>query len=259
MSLFNLLLIIFIFLHTFTCSSTLGEILKRERRFSPVAKRLYTLAQEHSDQQEATTRKHAPLPPLIMAPFTPSKFSSPIKREREAILEFSLYTHSRLPTVDSPKVHMTPLNPSTILTAAFTSIKVGPHAPHFKSYTFFSDDPENPEKGQMVLQTPIELTRKDAKGRMNSERMKIGKAPIGPDGKAINLHHLFQEDGICFEVSRRTHLHKRFHNSFHPRLSQRSSKINRHRFRLFREAYWKRRILDLEAPSKKSVRKGLFD
>ncbi|WP_082355222.1 HNH/ENDO VII family nuclease [Bacillus sp. FJAT-22090] len=33
---------------------------------------------------------------------------------------------------------------------------------------------------------------KDARGRTNLERMKKGLAPLGPDGKHINLHHTTQ-------------------------------------------------------------------
>ena len=44
---------------------------------------------------------------------------------------------------------------------------------------------------------------KDALGRTNRERMKQGLAPIGKDGKAVELHHLKQKnDGICVLISR---------------------------------------------------------
>src|SRR5690606_33302359 len=35
---------------------------------------------------------------------------------------------------------------------------------------------------------------KDARGRTNFERMKKGLAPLGPDGKSINLHHMTQRN-----------------------------------------------------------------
>ena len=34
----------------------------------------------------------------------------------------------------------------------------------------------------------------DSKQRSNIDRMKIGRAPIGKDGKPINLHHLNQKN-----------------------------------------------------------------
>lgn len=40
----------------------------------------------------------------------------------------------------------------------------------------------------------IDINMKDARGRTNLERMKKGLAPLGPDGKSINLHHTTQRN-----------------------------------------------------------------
>src|SRR5699024_12425421 len=36
----------------------------------------------------------------------------------------------------------------------------------------------------------IDPNKKDAVGRTNLDRMNKGLAPLGPDGKSINLHHM---------------------------------------------------------------------
>jgi hypothetical protein len=38
----------------------------------------------------------------------------------------------------------------------------------------------------------IDPNRLDSMGRTNIERMKQGVSAIGPDGKSINLHHIYQ-------------------------------------------------------------------
>ncbi|MDI3412499.1 HNH/ENDO VII family nuclease [Bacillus sonorensis] len=48
----------------------------------------------------------------------------------------------------------------------------------------------------------------------NLELMKSGKAPIGEDGKPINLHHLIQkEPGTMLEILHTTH--KKYHKVLH--------------------------------------------
>ena len=46
----------------------------------------------------------------------------------------------------------------------------------------------------------------DARGRRNLERMQKGLAPVGPDGKSINLHHMTQKhNGSIAEVTQTFH------------------------------------------------------
>ena len=38
----------------------------------------------------------------------------------------------------------------------------------------------------------------DARGRTNIERMERGLAPVGPDGRPVELHHMTQQENIGF-------------------------------------------------------------
>ncbi len=82
--------------------------------------------------------------------------------------------------------------------------------------------------------------QKDARGRTNIERMKKGLAPIGKDGKSINLHHADQtENGPLYEVS--DSMHKKHYNDLHTNTGQEPSDIDRPEFDSFRADYWKNR------------------
>ncbi|MEI7079074.1 HNH/ENDO VII family nuclease, partial [Pectobacterium versatile] len=102
--------------------------------------------------------------------------------------------------------------------------------------------------------------RVDKFGDSNVERMRQGNAPIGHDGKEINLHHLTQDEpGPMAEVSSTFHskndrtLHmysnqwdktwvgpdgvRRTYNSAPP-------SMNRGPFNQWKKSYWKTRSLD---------------
>ncbi len=83
----------------------------------------------------------------------------------------------------------------------------------------------------------------DAFGRTNVDRMKKGLAPIGPDGKSMELHHMTQrQSGSIAEVT------KTFHNSnystIHINMGRMPSGINRKEFGKWRGSYWKNRAND---------------
>ncbi|MBN2065035.1 MAG: hypothetical protein JW745_09560, partial [Sedimentisphaerales bacterium] len=62
--------------------------------------------------------------------------------------------------------------------------------------------------GQKVYQRNdlIDLNIFDARGRSNLQRMEKGLAPIGPDGKSMNLHHSLQtNDSALFEMTQTFH------------------------------------------------------
>ena len=153
------------------------------------------------------------------------------------------------PQAGTPK--KTPLNASTVLKAALRLIKVGPDA-HFKNCYHFSPD-ENDEEGQIVLQAYIDPSKKDNNGRTNIERMEKGSAPLGPEGKSMNLHHLFQENGFLAELTSTTH--QQFHGFLHYRVRPGSSHIDRRAFNRIRSRYWKKRasVLAQEKQSKRSL------
>ncbi|UZQ51471.1 HNH/ENDO VII family nuclease [Clostridium kluyveri] len=71
----------------------------------------------------------------------------------------------------------------------------------------------------------------------NVERMASGRAPIGYDGKTINLHHLTQtQSGSIAEVSQS--FHQKNYSTIHINTGELPSGINRGVFDTWREDYW---------------------
>lgn len=89
----------------------------------------------------------------------------------------------------------------------------------------------------------IEPMRVDAQGVTNLERMLQGKAPIGPDGWQIQLHHMLQtQEGPIAEVTRT--FHQMYTRIIHIDPPTVASRIDRATFRIWREAYWTQRARD---------------
>lgn len=83
----------------------------------------------------------------------------------------------------------------------------------------------------------------DATGRSNIERMKLGLAPTGKDGKSLDLHHMKQQnDGLLVEMSNTAH--KECTDILHR--YTKVSEIDRPAFNLQKAAYWKTRAKDFE-------------
>jgi filamentous hemagglutinin len=83
----------------------------------------------------------------------------------------------------------------------------------------------------------------DARGRTNLERMQKGLAPIGPDGKSMNLHHTTQtQKGPIAEMTET--FHKDNHKVIHINPPSIPSGIDRLEFDRWRSAYWKARAKD---------------
>ena len=84
---------------------------------------------------------------------------------------------------------------------------------------------------------------KDAIGRTNIERMKSGIAPIGKDGKSIELHHLKQKDnGIIVELTSQEHnINSKILHQY-----KTTSEIDRQSFNAFKRQYWRNRAKDFE-------------
>lgn len=79
----------------------------------------------------------------------------------------------------------------------------------------------------------------------NIERMADGNAPIGYDGKSVNLHHLLQTpDGAIVEVS--NSFHKKYYSIIHMNTGKSPSLINRNEFRKWASKYWMNRSLDFQ-------------
>jgi hypothetical protein len=83
----------------------------------------------------------------------------------------------------------------------------------------------------------------DPKGRTNVDRMERGLAPIGPDGKSLNLHHTTQRnDGALAEVSQT--FHQQNARTLHINPNSTPSGIDRAAFEAFRRDYWAARARD---------------
>ena len=79
----------------------------------------------------------------------------------------------------------------------------------------------------------------------NVERMASGRAPIGYDGKSVNLHHLSQTpDGPIVEVSQS--FHNKYYSTIHMNTGQSPSIIDRDVFKQWKSDYWKNRALDFD-------------
>jgi hypothetical protein len=74
----------------------------------------------------------------------------------------------------------------------------------------------------------------------NVERMASGRAPIGFDGKSVEVHHLIQtQSGALAEMS--STFHSRYYSTIHINTGQLPSGINRSAFDVWRSAYWANR------------------
>ncbi|MCC8422425.1 hemagglutinin repeat-containing protein [Photorhabdus thracensis] len=105
-----------------------------------------------------------------------------------------------------------------------------------------------PFKGNKVYQRNdlFDPSRIDPKsGKTNVELMRAGRAPIGNDGKPVNLHHMLQkQDGPIAEVTQS--FHKDNHKVIHINDNSIPSGINRSEFNKWRSDYWKQRANDFK-------------
>lgn len=82
-------------------------------------------------------------------------------------------------------------------------------------------------------------------GKTNLQLMEKGRAPIGHDGKPINLHHMTQRhDGPIAEVTQS--FHKDNSKIIHINDNSIPSGINRNQFNQWRSYYWKNRANDFK-------------
>lgn len=91
----------------------------------------------------------------------------------------------------------------------------------------------------------IDPNMKDARGRTNLERMKKGLAPLGPDGKSVNLHHTTQRNESSIAEVTQT-FHQENSSIIHINPNTIPSGINRTEFNKWRTEYWKNRAKDYE-------------
>ena len=85
----------------------------------------------------------------------------------------------------------------------------------------------------------------DSQGRTNAQRMKQGLAPIGTDGKSVNIHHIDQTDtGPVMEITATEH--QQNYSKLHTNTGQSPSQINRNEFNKWRKNYWEWRSDNLD-------------
>ena len=84
----------------------------------------------------------------------------------------------------------------------------------------------------------------DKQGRTNTQRMEQGLAPIGKDGKSVNIHHIDQTDtGPVKEITATEH--QKSYSVLHENTGQSPSNINRGEFNKWRKDYWEWRSNNL--------------
>ena len=91
----------------------------------------------------------------------------------------------------------------------------------------------------------IDPNKVDKMGRTNVERMEQGLAPLGPDGKSINLHHMTQtNESAIVEVTQTFHQENKCIIHINPNIIP--SGIDRNTFNSWRKSYWKNRANDFK-------------
>jgi len=83
----------------------------------------------------------------------------------------------------------------------------------------------------------------DSRGRSNLQRMQKGLAPIGPDGKSVNLHHMTQSNTSPLAEMTQT-FHQQNSKVIHINPNITPSGVDRNAFGKFRRDYWKNRVND---------------
>jgi hypothetical protein len=90
----------------------------------------------------------------------------------------------------------------------------------------------------------INLAAKDEAGLTNYERMAMGRPPVGPDGEAMNLHHMGQcNDCAIAEVTQT--FHNTYNRALHINPKKWGSAIDRPVFDKWRSQYWVNRLVDM--------------
>ncbi len=85
----------------------------------------------------------------------------------------------------------------------------------------------------------------DRQGRTNIQRMEQGLAPIGIDGKSVNIHHIDQtNNGPVMEITATQH--QQNYSNLHTNMGQVPSQINRIEFNSWRREYWEWRSNNLD-------------
>lgn len=91
----------------------------------------------------------------------------------------------------------------------------------------------------------IDPNKVDSLGRTNVQRMEQGLAPIGADGKSVNLHHMTQtNDSAIAEVTQT--FHQQNSKVIHINPNTIPSGIYRNAFNTWKSSYWMNRANDFK-------------
>lgn len=95
--------------------------------------------------------------------------------------------------------------------------------------------------GKSKAKPPIPRGKRLSKDKINECPSKPGKAPIGEDGKPVELHHRHQgPNDPLDEMTREDHRGKGNYKKNHPNTGEKPSKIDRKEFRKQQKKYWRR-------------------
>ncbi|MGT0246465.1 hemagglutinin repeat-containing protein [Burkholderia pyrrocinia] len=115
-----------------------------------------------------------------------------------------------------------------------------------KDRSYWTSDPVDFDGSKVYQRNDlIDPARVDSRtGMTNLELMEAGRAPIGPDGQPINLHHMLQSnDGPIAEVTQT--FHQKNSSTIHINSgTDIPSGINRSQFNSWRSNYWENRAKD---------------
>lgn len=242
---------LYLFLMLFTLTNhaqLLSDSLENASIHQPAAQKLLRAANSPNLEQYAKPRLKRERP---SDPLSPGQCNLGIRKEREALEAFYIYMKDHIDHAEN--AGLTPLNPATVLRAAIHKILVG-EGLFYEKLAFFT--PLHQENSHAVLQVALDLDLTDSESRTNRDRMKLGKSPLGPDGKRMNLHHVAQRDGFLMELSKTTH--NRWHRYLHHDLTPGKSHIDRSDFNKVRSDYWKWRIQQIENEEAEVRRKLSF-
>ena len=110
-----------------------------------------------------------------------------------------------------------------------------------------SNQSAQPQSGQPSQSTPAQPPEggngKYENSLENQQRMSQGKAPIGQDGKPMELHHEGQaSNGQLKEMTQTKHRGGENFKNNHPNTGQSPSQIDRNKFKQQRQEYWKNKV-----------------
>jgi len=91
----------------------------------------------------------------------------------------------------------------------------------------------------------IDPGKVDKMGRTNIQRMEQGLAPLGSDGKSVNLHHMTQTNNSAIAEVTQT-FHQQNKGVIHINSNTIPSGIDRNTFNSWRKSYWNNRANDFK-------------